>query len=269
MFLPSFAIIIPARFASTRYPGKPLVPLIGANGVAKTLIQRSWECASLVEGCAGVWVATDDDRIAKAVEDFGGQVVMTDEACANGTERCADAVERLGNIAEVIVNLQGDAPLSPQHIVHDLVQRLAADPGVTMTTPAVRCSKSVYAHLTEDAANGRVGGTTVVCSSTNRALYFSKRLIPYLPPAEANADFPPVSLHLGMYAYRPEALRLYSAAPASALEQLEGLEQLRFLDIGLGVGVVHLDPLDWDSIELNNPSDVPVIEHILAQRGLD
>ena len=169
----------------------------------------------------------------------------------------------------MIVNLQGDAPLSPQHVVHDLVQRHAADPGVTMTTPAVRCSKTVYAHLAEDAANGRVGGTTVVSSSTNRALYFSKRLIPYISAEEADADFPPVSLHLGMYAYRPDALRLYSAAPTSALEQLEGLEQLRFLDIGLGVGVVHLDPLGWDSIELNNPSDVPVIERILAQRGID
>lgn len=269
MSLPSFAIIIPARYASTRYPGKPLVPLLGARGEAKSLIQRSWECASLVEGCTGVWVATDDDRIAEAVHGFGGQVVMTDEACANGTERCADAITRLGDVADVIVNLQGDAPLSPAHVVHDLVRRLATDDGVRMTTPAVRCSRSVYAHLAEDAANGRVGGTTVVCSSTDRALYFSKRLIPYLSLAEAEADFPPISLHLGMYAYRPDALRLYSAAPTSALERLEGLEQLRFLDIGLGVGVVHLDPLGWDSIELNNPSDVPVIERILAEREID
>lgn len=269
MSLPSFAIIIPARYASTRYPGKPLVPLLGARGEAKSLIQRSWECASLVEGCAGVWVATDDDRIAEAVHGFGGQVVMTDEACANGTERCADAIARLGDVADVIVNLQGDAPLSPAHVVHDLVRRLATDDSVTMTTPAVRCSRSVYAHLAEDAANGRVGGTTVVCSSTDRALYFSKRLIPYLSSVEAEAEFPPISLHLGMYAYRPDALRLYSAAPTSALERLEGLEQLRFLDIGLGVGVVHLDPLGWDSIELNNPSDVPVIERILVERDID
>lgn len=269
MTLPSFAIIIPARFASTRYPGKPLVPLHGVNGTPKSLIQRSWECAQQVEGCTGVWVATDDDRIADAVNAFGGQVVMTDEACANGTERCADAIARLGDVADVIVNLQGDAPLSPAHIVHDLVRRLTTDGAVTMTTPAVRCSRSVYAHLAEDAANGRVGGTTVVTNSVDRALYFSKRLLPYLPQVEAEADFPPVSLHLGMYAYRPEALRMYNAAPACALEKLEGLEQLRFLDIGVGVGVVQLDPLGWDSIELNNPSDVPVIEAILAERNID
>lgn len=268
MPLPSFAIIIPARYASTRYPGKPLVPLHGATGEAKTLIQRSWECASAVEGCTGVWVATDDDRIADHVAGFGGQVVMTDEACANGTERCANAIARLGDVADIIVNLQGDAPLSPSHIVRDLVARLNSDPELTMTTPAVRCSRSVYAHLAEDAANGRVGGTTVVGTSRNRALYFSKRLVPYLPEKEALADFPPISLHLGLYAYRPAALRLYDAAPASQLEQLEGLEQLRFLDLGLAVGLVHLDPLAWDSIELNNPSDVPVIERILAERGI-
>lgn len=268
MTLPSFAIIIPARYASTRYPGKPLVQLRGAKGEGKTLIQRSWECAMAVEGCSGVWVATDDDRIAQEVRRFGGKVVMTDEACANGTERCADAIAKLGDVAEVIVNLQGDAPLSPAHIVHEMVGSLASDSDLRMTTPAVRCSKSTYAHLVEDAENGRVGGTTVVGSSRNRALYFSKRLIPYLPLAAADQAFPPVSLHLGLYAYRPDALRDYNAAPVSQLEQLEGLEQLRFLDLGLAVGLVHLDPLAWDAIELNNPSDVPVIERILSERGI-
>lgn len=268
MPLPSFAIFIPARYASTRYPGKPLIPLRGATGKAKTLIQRSWECATAVEGCGGVWVATDDDRIADEVYGFGGNVVMTDTHCANGTERCADAIARLGDVAEVIVNLQGDAPLSPAHVVHDMVASLASDSGLSMTTPAVRCSRSTYAHLAEDAAQGRVGGTTVVGSSTNRALYFSKRLIPYLPQAAAEQDYPPISLHLGLYAYRPEALRGYKAAPVSRLEELEGLEQLRFLDLGLAIGLVHLDPLAWHAIELNNPSDVPVMERILAERGI-
>lgn len=269
MTLPSFAIIIPARFASTRYPGKPLVPLTGVNGKAKPLIQRSWECAQQVPGCTGVWVATDDERIAEAVKAFGGQVVMTAEACANGTERCADAISHLGDIADIVVNLQGDAPLSPAHVVQDLVRRLDEDRNVMMTTPAVRCSRSVYAHLVDDVKNGRVGGTTVVTNSADRALYFSKRLLPYLPQAESELEFPPVSLHLGMYAYRPDALRMYNSAPACSLEKLEGLEQLRFLDIGVGVGVVQLDPLGWDSIELNNPSDVPVIEGILAEREID
>lgn len=268
MSLPSFAIIIPARFASTRYPGKPLVPLRGCGGEAKPLVQRSWECAMAVAGSAGVWVATDDVRIAEVVRGFGGEVVMTAESCANGTERCADALGQLGDVAEVIVNLQGDAPLSPAFVVPELVRRLEEDSEVAMATPAVRCSRSVYAHLAEDAAQGRVGGTTVVCDSGNHALYFSKRILPYLPAAVAEQDFPPVSLHLGLYAYRLDALRRYNAAPASALEQYEGLEQLRFLELRQAVGIVHLNPLDWDSIELNNPSDVEAIERILAERGI-
>jgi len=267
--LTSFAIIIPARYASTRYPGKPLVPLKGAGGVAKTLIQRSWECASAVQGAAGVWVATDDDRIASTVRGFGGQVVMTSPACANGTERCADAIERLGDVADVIVNLQGDAPLSPTSAVGNLVDRLQEDPEAILATPAVRCSRSLYQHLAADALEGRVGGTTVVFSRSHRALYFSKRMIPYLPEGGGAGDFAPLHLHLGLYAYRREALALYANADPSSLEMLEGLEQLRFLELGLPISVVEMDPLGWDSIELNNPSDVPAIERVLAERGID
>lgn len=266
---PSFAIIIPARYASTRYPGKPLVPLTGCGGAAKSLIQRSWECAAKVPSCAGVWVATDDDRIAAEVARFGGQAVMTSPDCANGTERCAHAVAQLGNVADIVVNLQGDAPLSPPSVVEQLVARLGEDPDAAMATPAVHCSASVYHHLATDAAHGRVGGTTVVFNRESRALYFSKRIIPFLPKAEISGGFVPIYLHLGLYAYRPEALACYNRAPTSPLEHLEGLEQLRFLDLGLPVSVVRLDPLGWDSIELNNPSDVPLIECVLAERGIE
>jgi 3-deoxy-manno-octulosonate cytidylyltransferase (CMP-KDO synthetase) len=269
MELPSFGIIIPARFASSRYPGKPLVPLTGATGRPKTLIQRSWECASNIPGCAGVWVATDDDRIAEEVASFGGQVIMTAPECANGTERCADAIERMGDVAEVIVNLQGDAPLSPSFLLRRLVQALVQDPEAVMATPAVRCSRTTYDHLVSDAAAGRVGGTTVVFDRNNRALYFSKRLLPYLPANFEDKQELPVHLHLGMYAYRPEALRRYNAVEATPLETLEGLEQLRFLELGLPVSVLKIDPVGWDSIELNNPSDVEAIERVLAERGIE
>ncbi|MFC0203780.1 3-deoxy-manno-octulosonate cytidylyltransferase family protein [Novosphingobium soli] len=268
MTSPSFAILIPARYASTRFPGKPLFPLSGATGEARALIRRSWDCAMQVEGAAGVWVATDDERIAAEVESFGGQVVMTSPACANGTERCAEAAAKLGPVAEVIVNLQGDAPLSPAGIVPQLVARLGEDAGAVMATPGVRASASVYRHLVEDQAQGRVGGTTVVMDQRGRALYFSKRVIPHLSGEDAAQDRPPVHLHLGLYAYRPAALAAYTAAGACALEQLEGLEQLRFLHLGLPVSVLTLDALEWDPIELNNPGDAPVIERILRERGI-
>jgi 3-deoxy-manno-octulosonate cytidylyltransferase (CMP-KDO synthetase) len=264
----SFAIIIPARFASTRYPGKPLVHLNGANGLAKTLIERSWECAMQVPGSTGAWVATDDERIAAEVERFGGQAVMTSPKCANGTERCAEALERLGRVADVIVNLQGDAPLSPPRVVSQLVTRLREDPGAALTTPAVRCSGSVYDHLVSDACAGRVGGTTVVFNRNERALYFSKSIIPHVSRGTRDG-LVPVHLHLGLYAYRVDALARYRAAAASQLELQEGLEQLRFMDLELPISIVTLDPLGWDPIELNNPSDVAAVERGLAERGIE
>lgn len=264
----SFAVLIPARFASTRFPGKPLVKLRGASGVAKSLIQRSWECASEIEGSSGVWVATDDERIAQEVEGFGGRVVMTSPDCANGTERCADAVSQLDCKAEFIVNLQGDAPLTPDWLVPGLVEALQDDPSLAMATPALRCSSSTLDHLQQDEAAGRVGGTTVVFNRYGRALYFSKRILPYLP-AQGDTGVASVYLHLGLYAYRRRALQDYIAAHPSLLEQVEGLEQLRFLDLGLPVAAVVSEPPGWDPIELNNPTDVPVIERLLADRGLD
>ena len=125
----SVVIVIPARYASTRYPGKPLVALTGATGEAKSLIQRSWEAACQVQGVDRVVVATDDDRIRAASEAFGAEVVMTSESCGNGTERCAEALEVMGGSYDIIVNLQGDAPLTPHWFVEDLIAGLRADSG--------------------------------------------------------------------------------------------------------------------------------------------
>jgi 3-deoxy-manno-octulosonate cytidylyltransferase (CMP-KDO synthetase) len=260
----SFAILIPARYQSVRFPGKPLALLTGANGTAKPLIQRSWEAACAIPGSAGVWVATDDDRIAEAVTGFGGQVVMTSPDCRNGTERCADALGRLGSVADVVVNLQGDAPLTPGFVVTGLVEALAADEAAIMATPALRCSPGTLAHLLTDQAEGRVGGTTVVFSQRGHALYFSKRVIPFAPATANDA----VHLHLGVYAYRPDALVQYMALPPSPLEELEGLEQLRFLESGQPIRVVPFAPIGWDCIELNNPGDAAAIEAVLRQRGI-
>lgn len=265
--MPPFAIIIPARYASTRYPGKPLAQLRGADGQACSLIERSWLAATAVAAPEQVWVATDDARIAEAVSAFGGQVVMTPEHCRNGTERCAAALEVLGDIAPIVVNLQGDAPLTPAFVVNDLVKALAADPGAAMATPAVECSPSLYAHLINDQAQGRVGGTTVVADAGGRALYFSKRVIPHLPASAVDAH-KAVRLHLGVYAYRPSALAAYAAAQPTPLELCEGLEQLRFLEGGQPIRLVPFPALEWDCIELNNPEDVSAIEAILQQRGI-
>ncbi len=265
--LPRFAVIIPARYESSRFPGKPLAELCGSTGIAKPLVQRSWEAAVAACDESQVWVATDDARIADAVRSFGGQVVMTSSQCRNGTERCAEAAEQLADCPDIVVNFQGDAPLTPPALIGHLVAALASDPAAAMATPALRCSPSSYQHLEADSAAGRVGGTTVVFNRLGEALYFSKRLLPFVPP-QTPSPAEHVHLHLGIYAYRRADLTRYAAAPLSPLETLEGLEKLRFLAEGQVVKVVQLDPVGWDCIELNNPSDVEPIEVILRQRGI-
>lgn len=265
----SVLVVIPARYASSRYPGKPLAELRGASGVSKSLIQRSWEAACAVSGVDKVVVATDDDRIRTASEAFGAEVVMTSEDCANGTERCADALDRLGGGYEIIVNLQGDAPLTPHWFIEDLVAGLRADPVAEVATPVLRCDGRALNALKDDRANGRVGGTTVVFTKDWHGLYFSKEVIPYTSDSYADGDDTPVFHHVGVYAYRPSALAAYPLWDAGSLEKLEGLEQLRFLERGRPVLCVEVAAKGRQFWELNNPSDVPRIEAMMAEMGME
>lgn len=253
------AIVIPARHASTRYPGKPLVPLTGPDGT-KTLIQRSWEAAMSVPGIAEVHVATDDDRIRRAAEAFGASVLMTSAEARNGTERCAEALAALD--ADLVVNLQGDAPLTPPWFVTALIGAMARDPAAEIATPVLRCDAQTLANFQADRRAGRVGGTTAVFGKGGRALYFSKEVLPWLPPGPV-PDPIPVFHHVGLYAYRPDALRAYPVWPQGPLETLEGLEQLRFLEQGRGVLCVEVEAPGRVFWELNNPVDVARIEAAL------
>ncbi len=255
-------IAIPARYASTRYPGKPLVSLKGPDG-DKTLIRRSWEAAMAVRGIDRVVVATDDQRIADHAQGFGAEVVMTSPDARNGTERCAEVAARLPGF-DVIVNLQGDAPLTPAWFVEDLVKGLAADPGAEIATPVLRCDGRAVSGFLADRRAGRVGGTTAVFGAGGRGLYFSKEVIPYTGRDYAPDEPTPVFHHVGVYAYRPAALAAYPSWPIGPLETLEGLEQLRFLENGRAVLCVEVQAQGRQFWELNNPSDVAVIEAMMG-----
>jgi 3-deoxy-manno-octulosonate cytidylyltransferase (CMP-KDO synthetase) len=261
-------ILIPARYQSSRYPGKPLAEIKGATGAAKPLIQRSVEAARRVPGVSGVFVTTDDERIADSCAAFGVGVIMTSPECCNGTERCAEALTSLHG-PDVVINFQGDALLTPPGFVEALIARLEEDHDALVATPALRLrSSEVRALLTEEAA-GRVGGTSVVSDDQGYALYFSKRLIPHLPAGALNDPMSPVRLHVGVYAYRPEALERYAATPVSELEALEGLEQLRFLAAGMPIAVIEVATPPFALRELNNPEDLEPIEQALAEAGLE
>jgi len=256
-------VAIPARYASVRYPGKPLVALRGPDGT-KSLIRRSWEAAMAVRGIDRVVVATDDDRIADHAAAFGAEVVMTSSDARNGTERCAEVAAILPGF-DVVVNLQGDAPLTPAWFVEDLVAGLVAAPAADIATPVLRCDGQALAGFLADRREGRVGGTTAVFGAQGMALYFSKEVIPYTGRVYAPEEPTPVFHHVGVYAYRPAALAAYPGWPIGPLETLEGLEQLRFLENGRNVLCVEVEARGRQFWELNNPSDVPILEAMLAR----
>jgi 3-deoxy-manno-octulosonate cytidylyltransferase (CMP-KDO synthetase) len=265
----SVIIVIPARFASTRFPGKPLVSLKGADGTSKTLIERSWLAAMSVEGVDRVVVATDDDRIRKAAEGFGAEVIMTSSDCKNGTERCADAIKNLEQEYEIVVNLQGDAPLTPSWFVEELVAALDADPTRFVATPVLNTDVDALSNLLADRKAGRVGGTTAVFDNKMNALYFSKEVIPYVGDMDPSTEKTPVYHHVGVYAYRSAELEKYETSEIGPLEGLEGLEQLRFLENGLSIYCVEVNAEGREFWELNNPEDIPRIESMLMKMGMN
>ena len=264
----SVVIVIPARHASTRYPGKPLVELRGASGQGLSLIRRSWEAARAAQGIDRVIVATDDDRIREHAESFGAEVAMTSTSARNGTERCAEAVANLGLTHEIVVNLQGDAPLTPAWFVEDLVAGLRADPGADVATPVLRCTGAMRSELIADRVAGRVGGTTAVFGHDRRGLYFSKEVIPFAAGDFGPSDPTPVYHHVGVYAYRPAALAEYPGWGEGRLEVLEGLEQLRFLERGRRILCVEVEARGREFWELNNPSDVGKLESMMQRMGI-
>ena len=253
-------IVVPARMGASRFPGKMLAPLAGLPVVAYTT--RAAKC---VRGAAAVYVATDDDLIASAAQREGVQAIMTSPECRNGSERVAEAYEQLvkrGETADVVINLQGDAPLTPHWIVEDIIQAFT-DPRVQVATPVVRCTAETLALFRADRARGMVGGTTAVLSQSGKALYFSKEVLPF----NGQTEVMDVWHHVGLYAFRPAALLEYPNLPVGPIEVAEGLEQLRFLENDRPIQAVPVEGRGYPFWEVNNPPDIARIESLLAEKG--
>jgi 3-deoxy-manno-octulosonate cytidylyltransferase (CMP-KDO synthetase) len=239
--------IIPARYASTRFPGKPLHPIAG-----KPLIQHVVERCRLAHSLAEVIVATDDPRIATVASRFA-RVEMTRSEHPSGTDRIAEVADRLDCTA--VINVQGDEPLMDPHVI-DIVAAALADSEMSTAATPLR-SPSEY-------DNPNV--VKVVLAVTGRALYFSRRTIPFLrdrtslPTGEQMAAFPFLK-HLGIYGYRRETLLKLVGFPVSPLEAAEKLEQLRALENGIPIAVARVD---YESIGVDLPEDVARVESILA-----
>ena len=204
------------------------------------MLERVWRIARSVDVNVDVHIATDDDRIEEATLAFGGSCIRTAESCRNGTERVAEAITKIGGTYDVVVNLQGDAPLTPPHFVRSLIAHMGKNKDCDMATPAVRCDAATLSNFQEDRRHGRVGGTTVARTSSGRALYFSKEVIPYIAPGKPPTPIP-VFHHVGLYAYRQQLLNEYLSWEPGSLEVLEGLEQLRILENDRHIDVVEVE----------------------------
>lgn len=241
-----FAGIIPARYASTRFPGKPLVNIHG-----KTMIQRVYEQASKV--LEYVCVATDDPRIEEEVKRFNGNVMMTSANHQSGTDRCAEAVEsfsRSVNVQfDVVINIQGDEPfIQPVQI-----QKLMG----CFSNPATQIATLVKPiHTTEDVLNPNC--VKVVFAKDHKALYFSRSAIPFIRGKETSAWASNHSFfkHLGIYAYRTDVLNEITHLPQSSLELAESLEQLRWLENGYHIAV---EETEFETISIDTPDDLKKI----------
>lgn len=260
--MPHCTIVIPARAGSTRFINKPLAVVRG-----RTLLERVWRIAKSVKGAQRVIVATDAEAIAAHVESFGGSVMCSEQVFANGSERAAFISAQLSPASDIIINLQGDAVLTPPWVVEAVIDALKQRPDWPMATPAVALCGPAYDAYLERKATNRASGTLVVFDATGCALYFSKGIIPHLRAPPADAKIPKAHQHIGLYAYRAAALAQYAALPPGPLEQVEQLEQLRALEHGMRIGVVAVDLRGRTQWSVDYPEDIEVIEAIIRREG--
>ena len=241
--------VLPARYASSRFPGKPLAMIAG-----KTMIQRCYESTCKCTDFADVIVATDDDRILNHVRSFGGHAVMTSPNHPTGTDRIAEAIQ--GIEADLIVNVQGDEPLMSAEVLHELVIAMRTS-GADMGTAAVP-----FTYL-DGVDPTNPNNVKVVVDRRGFALYFSRSLIPF--PREGGTPVAPM-LHWGLYAYKREFLEAFVKWPQGELEACEKLEQLRALENGASIMVIKAKER---SVGVDTPEDVAIVEKIIAEKHLD
>lgn len=242
--------IIPSRYGSSRFPGKPLIDLAG-----KSMIQRVYAQAKKSKLLSDVIVATDDERIFHHVEKFGGKAMMTSSSHQSGTDRCAEVLEKLNSNHHAVINIQGDEPfIHPDQI--DLLAKCFADKNTELATLINRTDDSELIH--------NPNRIKVTIDKNQTALYFSRAAIPYLKGVAPNewAKHFPYFLHIGIYGYRSDILKKITQLPLSELEKSESLEQLRWLENGYRIKVAETK---FESYSIDSPEDVP---NVLKMAGL-
>lgn len=263
------ALLIPARYGSTRLPGKPLAMIAG-----QTLLQRVVKIAQ--NAAAGdpsisCIVATDDERIASHARELGASCVMTPENCPTGTDRVAQAVRQLKDAPDFILNVQGDAPFTPPDFLRALIDSFRAKP-CDLITPVVQMTWEQLDKLREDKKTTPFSGTTATFDEkTGRAFWFSKNILPALRKEKdlrAQGSLSPVWRHIGLYGYARAMLEKFVSLPEGKFEALEGLEQLRVLENGYEIRCVPVDYKGRANMSgIDSPEDIARAEALIARHG--
>ena len=263
---------IPARYASTRFPGKPLAKIAG-----KEMLVRVWEnankAAAKFEGCEAV-IATEDQRIQDFCDTHGMRCMMTSDNCLTGTDRIIEVVSKLPQKPEFIVNLQGDNPICPSWFIEAVIGAYYADNNVETVTPVVNLSWDELDNLREHKKATPFSGTTAVFGNDGNAFYFSKNIIPTIRKEDkirAAQPTSPVFRQVGLYGYRMDIFEKIKNLPEGVYEKLEGLEQLRWIENGIKVKCVKVDYRSFTKMAslsgVDSPEDIARVEAVITEYG--
>lgn len=260
------AIVIPARYASTRFPGKPLAMLGG-----KSMVNRVYDLA--VESAKGlsdveILIATEDQRIADHAATFGAPCVMTSDVCPTGSDRVLAAVLQMNGRPDFVINLQGDAPFTPPAVIRAVIEQWMGNPDLSVVTPVVMLRWGELDSLRDNKTVTPFSGTTCITDSEGRAIWFSKNIIPAIRKEDRSQEYSPVQQHIGLYGFRTDVLEQFVALPEGHYERLEGLEQLRLLENNIPVQTVTVAvDLGMAQSGIDSPEDLARAEILLKQPG--
>ena len=261
-------VVIPARYGSSRFPGKPLAKIAG-----KEMLLRVVDIArkGTAHTDARIVVATEDERITDFCKMHGIECLMTSDACKTGSDRVCEAVKILDIKPELIINLQGDNPVCPPWFIEELIKAFEEDPTVDLVTPCTELSWEALDKLRESKKSTPLSGSTCVADKDGYALWFSKNIIPAVRKEDAlreKGGKSPVLRHIGLYGYKYDSLFKFKSLEEGIYEKLEGLEQLRFLENGMKIKIAKVDYRQFEGMSgVDSPEDVKRAEALFAKYG--
>lgn len=258
------AIIIPARYGSTRFPGKPLVKIAGESMLSRVVCVAREAAEGLNVTLA---VATEDNRIEAHCKEIGVPCVMTSDSCKTGSDRVLEAAQTMGGDFEFVVGLQGDAPFTPVDAPRKIIEAYGKNKSLEVVTPIVKLRWNELDALRESKKTTPFSGTICVVDETGKALWFSKTILPAIRNEDdlrKKGEYSPVYQHIGLYGYRFDVLKKFVTLPESRYEKLEGLEQLRLLENGIPIQTIVLDVnAGLAQAGIDSPEDVKRAEALL------